>query len=214
MLMPGTQTHDPRRFAAVRRAMARQKIQSLLVTHLPDVRWLCGFTGSNAALAVTSGRAALFTDGRYTTQAKEETRGARVVIAKKSALRECCALLEGWAKKAWFDPQHTTVADLSLMRSGVSAKKRRGFFVPLDRDLVPALRMVKDDAELDLMAKAAAMGCQLFEDMLPRIAAGRAEVTLAAELEYEARRRGADGMSFETIVASGERSAANCSTSS
>src|SRR5580704_107265 len=99
------------RWRAVRRAMAEQEIEALLVTHLPDVRWLCGFTGSNAALAVTAKRAALFTDGRYTTQAREETRGAKVSIAKRSALKECCALLEEWATKAWFDPQHTTVAD-------------------------------------------------------------------------------------------------------
>ena len=187
--------------------MAKRKIAALLVTHLPDVRWLCGFTGSNAALAVTSGKAALFTDGRYIAQAKEETRGARVVIAKKSALRECCALLDASSKRAWFDPEHTTLTELSLMRSGVSGKKRRGFFVALEEPLVSALRMVKDARELELMTKAAAMGCQLFEQMLPRIEAGRAEVTLAAELEYEARRRGAEGMSFETIFASGERSA-------
>jgi Xaa-Pro aminopeptidase len=207
MLMQTTRTDYARRWGAVRRAMDEREIKALLVTHLPDVRWLCGFTGSNAALAVTAKRAVLFTDGRYTTQAKEETRGARVAIAKKSALRECCALLSESATKAWFDPEHTTLAGLSLMRSGVSGKKRRGFFVALVQPLVSALRMVKDGGELALMAKAAAMGCQLFEQMLPRIEAGRAEATLAAELEFEARRRGAEGMSFETILASGERSA-------
>lgn len=207
MLMQSTRTDFAWRWGAVRGAMAKQKIAALVVTHLADVRWLCGFTGSNAALAVTAKKAALFTDGRYTTQAKEETHGARVVIAKKSALRECCALLSESARKAGFDPQHTTLADLSLMRSGVSEKKRRGFFVALEEPLVSALRMVKDAGELALMTKAAAMGCQLFEQMLPRIEAGRAEMTLAAELEYEARKRGAEGMSFETILASGERSA-------
>ena len=196
-----------RRWRAVRGTMARLEIEALLVTHLPDVRWLCGFTGSNAALAVTARKAALFTDGRYTTQAKEETRGARVVIAEKSALRECCALLETWAQRAWFDPEHTTVASLSLMRSGVSAKKSKGFFIPLGKPLVPSLRMVKDVGEVELMQKAAALGCHLFEQMLPRIESGRTEVAVAAELEYEARWRGAEGMSFETIVASGERSA-------
>jgi len=177
------------------------------VTHLPDVRWLCGFTGSNAALAVTSTKAVLFTDGRYTTQAREETRGARVSIAEKSALKECCALLGESASKAWFDPEHTTVANLALMRSGVSAKKSRGFFVPLQKPLVSALRMVKDRAELGLMSEAAKLGCELFEAMLPRIEAGMTEVALAADLEFEARKRGAEGMSFETIVASGARSA-------
>ena len=187
--------------------MAVQEIEALLVTHLPDVRWLCGFTGSNAALAVTSTKAVLFTDGRYTTQAREETRGARVSIAEKSALKECCALLGESASKAWFDPEPTTVANLALMRSGVSAKKSRGFFVPLQKPLVSALRMVKDRAELGLMSEAAKLGCELFEAMLPRIEAGMTEVALAADLEFEARKRGAEGMSFETIVASGARSA-------
>jgi Xaa-Pro aminopeptidase len=187
--------------------MAAQGMEALLVTHLPDVRWLCGFTGSNAALAVTAKKAALFTDGRYTTQAREETRGARVVIAKKSALGECCALLAESANRAWFDPQHTTVGELGLMRSGVSAKKRRGFFVALERPLVSTLRMVKDAGELKRMQEAAALGCELFTSMLPRIEGGMTEVALAAELEYEARKRGAEGMSFETIIASGARSA-------
>jgi Xaa-Pro aminopeptidase len=187
--------------------MARLEIDALLVTHLPDVRWLCGFTGSNTALAVTAKKAALYTDGRYTTQAREETRGARVTIAKRSALQECCALVAQWAGKAWFDPQHTTVADLALMRSGVSSKKSRGFFVPLEKPLVSALRMVKDASELRWMSEAALLGCELFERILPRMESGMTEMALAAELEFEARKRGAEGLSFETIVASGPRSA-------
>jgi Xaa-Pro aminopeptidase len=116
-------------------------------------------------------------------------------------------LLGKSAKRAWFDPQQTCVSDLGLMRSGLSAKQRRGFFVALERPLVSALRMVKDEDELLVMGEAAALGCDLFETMLPRIESGMTEVALAAELEYEARRRGAEGMSFETIVASGARAA-------
>jgi Xaa-Pro aminopeptidase len=207
ILMRSAGNSFARRWGAVRRAMADEDIDALLVTHLPDVRWLCGFTGSNAALAVTSKKAVLFTDGRYTTQAGEETRGARVVIAKKSALRECCALLSESDRRAWFDPQHTAVADLPLMRSGVSGKKSRGFFIALRQPLVSALRMVKDESELRLMGEAAALGCTLFEELLPRIESGKTEVALAAELEFAARQRGAAGMSFETIIASGPRSA-------
>jgi Xaa-Pro aminopeptidase len=205
--MPNERNQFAGRWGAVRRAMAEQGIEALLLTHLPDVRWLCGFTGSNAALAVTAKTAVLFTDGRYTTQAREETHGARVTIAKQSALRECCALLDTMAKKAWFDPQHTAVAELGLMRSGVGAKKRRGFFVALERPLASALRMVKDERELALMSRAARLGCELFEGILPRIEGGVTEVALAAELEFRARKRGAEGMSFETIIASGARSA-------
>ena len=54
-----------RRLRSLRRQMKQRGIDSLLVTHLPDVRYLCGFTGSNAYLAITANRAAMFTDGRY-----------------------------------------------------------------------------------------------------------------------------------------------------
>lgn len=187
--------------------MAAQQIETVLVTHLPDVHWLCGFTGSNAALAVSLNKATLFTDGRYTAQAREETRGARVVIAKQSALREACAQLEQWGPRAGFDPQHTTVTDLDLMRSGITPKKRRGFFVSLKKPLVSTLRTVKDLGEVGLLAEAAQAGCRLFEAMLPRIVTGSTEIAIAGELEFLARGLGAEGMSFETIVASGARSA-------
>ena len=61
--------------------MAKQKVSALLVTHLPDVRYLCGFTGSNAALAITAKHAVMVTDGRYTAQAAQQVKGAEVRIA-------------------------------------------------------------------------------------------------------------------------------------
>ena len=207
MLMPKGHNFRSARWRKLRSAMAAQPMEALLVTHLPDVRWLCGFTGSNAALAVAAKQAVLFTDGRYTTQAREETEGARVVIARKSALREACTLLEEWGSRAWYDPQHTTVADLDLMRTGISAKKRRGFFSAVKKPVVSDLRMVKDAGETALMAEAAQLGCSLFQAMLPRIESGVTEISVAAELEFLARGMGAEGMSFETIVASGARSA-------
>jgi Xaa-Pro aminopeptidase len=208
---PGTITsmlmNHSARIRALRRELAKRGAEALLVTHLPDVRWLCGFTGSNAALAVTGRRAVLFTDGRYTTQAKEETQGARVEIAKKSALKEACALLEASATGAAFDPEQTTVAQLDIMRSALEGKSRRSFFQPLRSPLVSALRMVKDADELLQMEKAAALGCTLFDAILPHLVSGVPEVEVAAELEFFARNLGAEAMSFETIVASGRRSA-------
>jgi Xaa-Pro aminopeptidase len=198
---------DVVRLRALRAAMEKNGIEALLVTHLPDVRWLCGFTGSNAALAVTAKKAVLFTDGRYTVQAKEETHGARVVIAKKSALKEACALLEREANRTSYDPEHTTVATLATMRGAVSGKVRRSFFAALERPLTAELRMVKDAGELRLMEKAAMLGDQVFSAVLSHIESGVSETEIAASLEFFARSFGAEGMSFETIVASGERSA-------
>ena len=195
------------RLRALRKKMAAQSIEAILVTHLPDVRYLCGFTGSNAALAITSAKAVMYTDGRYTAQAKEEVGSAKVVIAEKSALKEACAWIESQAVSAAFDPDHTSISQLEQMRGALTGKKRRGFFKPLDGLSVADLRMVKDEDELKRMAKAADLGNRIFLATLPHIQSGVPETEVAAGLEYFARSMDAEGMSFDTIVASGERSA-------
>ncbi len=187
--------------------MNEHGVEALLITHLPDVRYLCGFTGSNAAFCVTSRRAALFTDGRYIVQAKEQTQSARVVISEESALSDACAWLAGsGARRAYFSSEHVTVATLERMRESIDGR-RRNFFQPLEMPLVSLLRQVKDEDELALIVKAAQFGCELFEELLPKIESGVTEIEVAAQLEFAARRWGAEGMSFETIVASGPRSA-------
>ena len=182
-------------------------VNALLITHLPDVRYLCGFTGSNAALVLAGGRTVLFTDGRYTTQAKAEAAGTRVVIAKKTAVIAACEwLAETPVRRCGFDAAHTTVAALETMRKALPAKRRRGMFVVV-APVVARLREVKDEDEIERMRAAALVGCELFEGMLTYLEAGLTEAEVAATLEYAARMAGAEGMSFETIVASGERSA-------
>jgi Xaa-Pro aminopeptidase len=182
-------------------------VDGLLITHLPDVRYLCGFTGSSAALALVGGRATLFTDGRYTAQARMEAAGTKVVIAKKPAVAAACEWLESaGVRRCGFDSVHTTVAALESMRKVVSAKVRRGMFVAVG-PLGSAMREIKDADEIALIRAAASVGCELFEGMLTYLEAGLTEVEVAATLEYAARLAGAEGMSFDTIVASGERSA-------
>lgn len=191
-------------------------VGALLVTHLPDVRWLCGFTGSNAALVLVGGAgsrsggrqaAVLFTDGRYTAQAKAEAVGTKVVIAPKAAAFAACEwMAAAGVKRCGFDEGNTSVAALREMRKAVPAKLRRRMFEPVG-PLVAKLRWVKDAGEVRRMRAAAKLGCQLFDRTLESMQAGMTEVAVAAELEYAARRAGAEGMSFETIVASGQRSA-------
>ena len=188
-------------------AMQVAGVEALLVTHLPDVRYLTGFTGSSAALAVNGGQTVLFTDGRYTVQARAEARGSRVVIVKQGAVAAACAWLEeAGAKRCGFDAAHTTVAALEGMRKAVSAKVRRGLFQPVG-SLIAVLREVKDAEEIEKLRSAALLGCRLFEGIFEHIVYGAAEMEVALALEAGARRAGAEGMSFETIVASGERSA-------
>jgi Xaa-Pro aminopeptidase len=179
----------------------------MLITHLPDIRYLSGFTGSNAVLVLLGGRATLFTDGRYTAQAKAEAAGTRVVIAKKPAMVAACEWLEAaGVKRCGFDAAHTTVSALEMMQKALSAKVRRGMFVAIG-PIVAGMREVKDEEEIGRIRAAALVGCELFEGMLTYLEAGLTETEVAATLEYAARLAGAEGMSFDTIVASGERSA-------
>lgn len=184
-------------------------VSGLLVTNLPDVRYLCGFTGSSAALAVTRRAARLFTDGRYRAQAADEVKVAKVEIVTGAPALAAVPWLSAQpgTNNAGFDASRTTVAELARWKAGLVAKLRSKFLVPLDEPLVERLRMVKDQDELDLMREAALTGCKLFDHMLGFARPGLREVDAAAELEYQARRMGAEGMSFETIVASGPRSA-------
>jgi Xaa-Pro aminopeptidase len=194
---------------ALRRKLTRAGLSGLLVTFLPDVRYLCGFTGSSAALAVTRRGARLFTDSRYTTQAGEEVKAAQVQIVSGEpavAAVQWLAAQPG-VTMAGYDPARTTVAEIKRWKSELPSRLRRSFLQEAPAPLVERLRMVKDEDELALMAEAALAGCRLFEGILEFLRPGIAELDVAAELEHKARILGAEGMSFETIAASGVRSA-------
>src|SRR6202789_2641053 len=191
-----------RRKRAIQSALAAGA-DGLVVTHAPDVRYLSGFTGSSGAVALVGGRAALFTDGRYTTQAKAEAQGLRVVIDKRAPGVQAVEWLAAAAvKKCAFDAGQTTVAALDSMKKALPGPVRRSFLVATD-GLVARIRQVKDEDEIERMRRAAALGCGLFVAVLEYVGPGIAETQVAAQLEFMARLAGVESMSFETIVGSG-----------
>ncbi len=194
---------------ALRRKLTRAGLSGLFITRAPDVRYLCGFTGSSGALAVTRFQSRLFTDGRYTAQSEQETRAAKVEIVAGSPAAAAVQWLaaQSGVKKIGFDPASTTVAELARLKAALPARLRRGLLAPLSEPLVEPLRQIKDEAELAILRQAALTGCRLFDHMLGFLQPGLREIEVAAELEHQARLLGAEGMSFETIVASGPRSA-------
>ncbi len=207
--------YDGKMLPRVRRSQAMRVAaaagaDALLVTHGPDVRWLTGFTGSSGAVALRGGRAALFTDGRYTSQAKAEAPDLRVMVGKKSALTLALAWLQArGATRVAFDARQTTVAALEAMRAALPkamGAARRSFFLPLESP-VAGLREIKDEDEVERLRRAADLGCALFAGVLEHVRPGNTELGVALELEYAARKAGAEAMSFDTIVASGRRSA-------
>ena len=202
-----------KRVGALRRRMSGLEATGLVITHLPDVRWLCGFTGSSAALGVTRRAVRLFTDGRYTEQAAEEVKGGKsgtkveiVPSAPAVAAVQWLAVQVGETGTVGFDSAQTTVAELERWKTALPSKLRRKLLTPV-KSAVEPLRWLKDEDELAIMAEAAELGDDLFGHLLGFIQPGLAESAVAAELEYQARLRGAEGMSFESIVAAGARSA-------
>ena len=192
----------------LRGQLASTGLDALLVSHLPNVRYLCGFTGSAGLLLVTETGSAFFTDVRYDTQAREEVKGAKVIIARKGLLNSLGEWVGGHRKKSkgWtigVEAEHLTVAErkrlADLLPSGLRLRNAPA--------LVERARMVKEDAELTLIRTAVQLGAALFERALEVLRPGVKESEVAAEMEYAARRAGAEEMSFPTIIASGARSA-------
>lgn len=205
------------RMKRLRAAMQSQfpSLDALLLTHPPDVRYLTGFTGSNAAVVLPiSGAparrktsAVLFTDGRYIEQARRQTQDATVVIAQGPVLREACAWMRTKnIRSCGFDAEHTTVATLDTLRNSMGQRDRKKFFHPVP-PVVAFQRQVKSAEEIAKMRAAAQLGCALFEKVLTVLEPGKRETEIAAHLEFAARMAGAEAMSFATIVASGRRSA-------
>ncbi len=187
-------------------AAGKAGVGALLVSSAPDVRYLTGFTGSNAAVCVVGRRMSLFTDGRYTQQAAEEVDGAKVhVVSDKPVGVAACEWAAALgAASCGYDSTQTTVAGLSALRKAI--KQARSWLQPVGA-LVAELRERKDAVEIELMREAAALGVRLFEESLEFVVPGATENEVAMAIEYQARMAGAERMSFETIVASGERSA-------
>ena len=177
---------------------------ALLITHLPNIRYLSGFTGSAGVLVVDRKRSVLFTDGRYREQAKEEAQHSRVVIGKGPALASAAKWISDERLRViGIEADHMSVSERSALRRllphGIRLRETRG--------AVEALRMVKDEDELRRIREAARLGSSLLATALGVIRPGVSELEVAAEMEYDARQKGAEAMSFDTIVASGARSA-------
>lgn len=187
----------------LRERLKAEGLAGLLVTHLPNIRYLTGFSGSSGAVLIFPAETVLVTDFRYETQAADEVGDhARVDIVRADAWERVATLAgrgrgEGWG----FEGEHTSVAtarklgDLGL--TGLRAVE----------GLVEDLRVRKHDDEVAAIRAAAGLATEAFAAAVAAVRPGTTEAEIAAVLEGELRRRGSEGHPFPTIVASGPRSA-------
>ena len=192
----------------LREHLASARLHALLVRHLPNIRYLSGFTGSAGLLLIEERGSTFFTDFRYDIQAQEEVKEAKLVIGRKSPLELLGQFLNRRRKRA-----RTQIMGIESEHMSVAERRRLNASLPADvrlrdtRSAVERLRRVKDGEEIAQIREAVNLGAKLFERAVEVLRAGITEVEIAAEMELVARRAGADAMSFPTIIASGPRSA-------
>ena len=216
----------------LRAALVHSGVDALLVTDLINIRYLTGFTGSNAALLVvgtdeeegaggvtpedagpdgdTAGadgdpRTRFCTDGRYTTQSADEVPDLPRLIGRpcdQALLRRAPSGFVG------FEARAVTVADHGALQAVAAASDRRVELAPTV-DLVEGLRAVKDIEEIDALLRACAVADRALEELIEAggIRAGRSERDVGLDLDQRMRELGASDPSFETIVAAGPNSA-------
>jgi len=184
-------------------ALPERKLDALLVSLSPNLRYLSGFTGSNAALLILPGDAILFTDPRYQIQASLES-SCRVRISKGPLLLDVAAALKRLrVKRIGYEPARMTCDFYESLKGRLPLKAS----LESVNGWIEELRMVKSSEELARIGRSVQTNSRAFEQTVSRVKHGMREQDLAAELEYRMRRAGAEKPSFETIVAAGERSA-------
>ena len=192
------------RLQAVADAAAERSLDAMLVADLVNVRWLTGFTGSNAAAVVGPSAQRFVTDFRYLSQAADEVDAAwgQAEIAT-DLLEQVAAALPERSFRLGFEDDHLSVREHA----------RLGELAGPDVELVPAggiveeLRLVKAGDEVERIRAAARLADEALTEVLADGLVGRTERDVALALEFAMRRRGASGPSFAPIVAAGPHSA-------
>ena len=188
----------------LRALMETRGIPFILVTHLVNVRYLTGFTGSAGIILLGPRQGFLWIDPRYTLQAQEQAEGVEVIEEKKGILKGAARWLrKNGVRESTFEASSLTFAQFEQLRKEGGQRLR----LKPAGDLIEELRVVKDRGEIEAIRSAGRVTAEVFAEMLPHIRPGVKEQDLAAEIEYRMRKKGAEGAAFDTIVASGPRSA-------
>lgn len=196
-------TEFDQRQQGVAAALGTRKIEALLVCSPANIRYLTGFAGSNGLVLITPLETHFFTDPRYGTDAARSL-GCRVHVAKKGLLEAAGPILKRKRlRKVGIEESHLTVEAYDRLKkalgTGISLQNAAG--------LVESHRAVKSPAEIEIIRRSVQLNSEAFYRTMRRVKLGVRESDIAAELDYQMRTLGAEKTAFDTIVASGARSA-------
>lgn len=189
------------RLTRLRQCLEKEGLDAFLVTHPDNRRYLSGFTGSAGTLLITHTDAFLLTDFRYVEQSKAQAPLFDVRQYKEMAETLADIVKLCGVKRIGFESDHVTHAQYEELKTKVEAE-----WVPT-KDVVSRLRWVKDANEIACIRKAAEIADAALAEILPKIKPGVTEKELALELEFAMKRRGAEALAFDTILAGGPNGA-------
>lgn len=183
------------------RELESLELKALLVSNLNNIRYLSGFTGDTGKLLVTLNNSYIIVDGRFIEQAVNET-SLEVIDYEGSFEKTINKLLDKEEiEKCGFESVDTTYKEYDLLKKELENKE----LVPT-QGVIEKIRMIKEKSEIKLIKKALDIANSTFEEIKVQIVPGISEKEISAEIEYKMKKKGADGIAFETIVASGKRS--------
>ncbi len=193
----------PSRLDQLRLLQEKNDLQAVLFLDLPNIRYLCGFIGSDGALVAGRDRRFFLTDSRYATQSRQQVEAdeIREYRAKIEGIAECLGQIG--ASRIGFEAEKVSWDLLNQLKEKGPAGAE---WVPLKED-IHALRVLKDASEAEVMEEAARLNEAALREVLPRIRPGVTEREIALELEFALKRMGAEEKAFDFIVASGIRGA-------
>ncbi len=190
------------RITSLRDLLDAENVAAILIFGAMNIRYLCGFTGTDGVLFIGEDEAVFLTDSRYVEQAKAETTNVRVECYTNQLNAVAAKLSDCGVKRVAFDARHVTVATFDEL----SALTESLCWIPLTTQLDP-LRGVKTASELTSLKAAADLNRRAFDTVLPMVTDGVSEREVSLELEFTLKRLGGEENSFDFIVASGQRGA-------
>ena len=191
------------RRARLRKALSARDQEFFFITGLANVRYLTGFTGSNGIVLITPDDTLLYTDGRYALQARQQAPDLLVTVFSEGFLSGVVEdLKRRKIRRLAFEQNRLSFAEYQYLR-----KQLRGRRLEPLAQLVEAQRAVKSPDEVERIRRSIALNSRAFDSVCRRARPDWSESRLATEIEYEMRSLGATGSAFDTIVASGSRSA-------
>ncbi|MFS1515175.1 M24 family metallopeptidase [Bacillus sp. SCS-151] len=190
----------------LRKLLLELNVDGLLITSAQNRRYITGFTGSAGVVLISANEAKLHVDFRYVEQATKQAIGFDIVKHKSNTINEIANSVSVQSeligiKKLGFEQEHLSFGAFKTYEETLSSQ-----LVPTS-GIIEKLRMIKTDEEIDTIKTAAKIADGAFNHILEFIRPGISEKEIANELELFMRKQGADSSSFDTIVASGYRSA-------